>query len=150
MKKEAFTLLELIFVVMLIGILSGIGFYSFKPHYLRNDINFVLMKLEETRYQGMDYDKSRLSSGDSTGCISIDALNKSDDAAYKFHSTLKNRPFEVLCFDTLGRDHNGTQDSNTTTIDSLVHQNLTLVYGYNGEEANISIDYLSGNIRIIR
>jgi len=148
MRKKAFTLLELIFVIIIIGVLSGVAFRSFKPHYLRSDVNFVLMKLEDTRYKAMGYDKL-LAQSDvnySIGCIDIDDLNKTDDAAYAFRSALKNRPFDVICFDTLGRAY---KDDNKTALNSLFSKDIVLTYRYNDtKEANVTIDHLSGAIRI--
>jgi len=153
MRKEAFTLIELIFVIVIIGILSTAALNSFKPHYLSNDMNFVLIKLEEIRYKAMGYNKAlpTLSSdiNYSIGCIDIDDINKTDNPAYKFHAIVQNRPFEVLCFDTLGREHNGTQDNNQTTLDSLMAHDINLTYKYNNnKKKSIIIDYLTGAIRI--
>jgi len=147
MKKRAFTLLELIFVIVIIGVLSGVGFYNFKPHYLRNDINFVLMKLEQARYTAIGYDKSHPTSSSYIGCVTIDDLNKTDDPAYTFHSALQNKPFNLLCFDTLGKAHKNDEN---TTLNSLFSQDITLIYQYNAQETNITIDHLSGDIRIFR
>ncbi len=150
MKKEAFTLMELIFVIIIIGILSGIAISSFKPQHLRNDMNFVLMKLDGTRYKAMGYDKS-LPSSDlnySIGCINVDDLNQTDDSAYKFHSSLQNKPLNIICFDTFGRVHNGENDDNRTILDSLETNDINLTYEYNNKQKSIIIDHLSGNIRL--
>ena len=147
--KKAVTLIELIFVLVIIGILSGVAINSFKPHHLRNDINFVLMKLEQTRYKAMGYDKS-LPSSDinySIGCIEVDDLNQSDDSAYTFHANLQNKPLNVICFDLFGRVHDGDVDENKTTLDSLQNQDINLTYQYNDEQKSIIIDYLTGHIR---
>jgi len=153
MKTKAFTLLELIFVIIIIGILVGIGFYYFKPHYLQNDKGFLELRLNTVRYEGLNYDKRGAPSADmnySIGCIA-----KSDffttrttiDKHYKAHATPTLTPDEnILCFDTLGRLHNGT-DNNKTTQSSLLSSNVVITLDYNNEEKNITIDYFSGDLR---
>ena len=159
MKKEAFTLLELIFVIVIIGVLSSVAVSSFKPHHLRHDVDFVLMKLEETRYQAMGYDKSlpALSSAVnySIGCINIADLNDTSDKdtgakAYKFYSHFdsdNSSSPDIICFDTLGRVHAGEDDANKTELSSLRPADVNLTYTYNSKEGNITIDHFTGYIR---
>ncbi len=153
MIKKAYTLVELIFVIVIIGILSGVGFYSFKPHYLQNDYDFVKLKLNTVRYEGLNYDKRISSLGNvdySIGCIAKDDLLSADgtiDKQYKAHAKLTLNPNEdTLCFDTMGRLYNGT-DNNKSTLHSRLQQNLIIQLQYNNEENNITIDYLSGYLR---
>ncbi len=56
MKRNAFSLLELIFVIVLIGVISGIGFYMSRPDYSRQDAQYTLLKLKEARYRALGYD----------------------------------------------------------------------------------------------
>lgn len=157
--KTAFTLLELIFVIVIVGILSGVAFYSFKPHYLRSDINFVLMKLEQTRYEAMGYDKS-LPAADtnlSIGCITVADLSdtnntKTNATPYKFHADFDASKSSIsssdtICFDTFGRVHTGI-DANKATLSTLSSDDINLTYIYNGKEGNLSIDHLTGYIHI--
>jgi len=153
MKKEAYTLLELIFVIIIIGILVGTGFYYFKPHYLQNDKDFLELQLNRVRYEGLNYDKRNPSS---TGMdYSIGCIAKSDffishstiDKHYKKHATVTLTPDEnTLCFDTLGRLHKGT-DGNKTTQSSLLSSDIVITLKYNNEEKNITIDHISGDLR---
>ncbi len=152
MIKKAYTLIELIFVIVIIGILSGVGFYYFKPHYLQNDYDFVKLKLNTVRYEGLNYDKRVPSEtmNYSIGCIAKDDLLSADgtiDKHYKAHALLTLTPDEsVLCFDVFGRLYNGT-DGNKTTQSSRLSQNLIIQLNYNNEEKNITIDCLSGYLR---
>jgi prepilin-type N-terminal cleavage/methylation domain-containing protein len=154
MKKEAFSLLELIFVLVIIGVLSGVGLYSFKPHYLRDDTNFVLLKLQDTKYKALSYDKS-LNDGDingSIGCIDLQKLNdvydkKTKSNNYKFHSTITPpSDLNILCFDTYGRIYNGENDDNATTLESLIYNNVIITLDYGNEEKNITIMTHTGYI----
>jgi len=153
MKTQAYTLLELIFVIIIIGILAGTGFYYFKPHYLQNDRDFLELQLNTVRYEGLNYDKR---SPSSTGMdYSVGCIAKSDfftprttiDKHYKVHAALTLTPNEnILCFDTLGRLHSGT-DANKTTQSSLFSSDVVITLRYNNEEKNITIDHISGDLR---
>ncbi len=103
--KNAYTLVELIFVIVIIGILSGVGFYSFDPHYLRNDAHMIAMKIEQTRYQAIHFDKSFGEENSSIGCIDIVNLKNAQstiDQNYKFHSDISPESGSI-CFDIFGR-----------------------------------------------
>jgi len=126
MMKKAYTLVELIFVIVIIGILSGVGFYSFDPHYVRNDANIVLMKLEKSRYEAMHYDKRLADSNtkSSVGCIDLSTLKDTNsstiDQNYKFHSDITPNT-GTICFDIFGRSKS-ENDENIT----ISYQNKTV------------------------
>ncbi len=152
--KRAVTLLELVLVLVLIGILSAIGIYSYHPNYLTQDSHFVLMQLLKTKYQGINYDKRyKFMSTDlntSIGCIDLndEEWNKTANRLhYKLHSTIHNiSGHGVLCFDRYGRavfDDNLTKNPETTKRDIL---QLT----YRGNELNLSILPVSGYVIINR
>ena len=152
MKTKAFTLIELIYVIVIIGILVGTGFYYFKPHYLQNDRNFLELQLNTVRYEGLNYDK-RSPSADvnySIGCIAKSDFFTSRstvDKHYKKHATVTLTPDEsILCFDTLGQLHTGS-DANQTEKDSLSSSDIVITLDYNHEEKNITIDHISGDLR---
>jgi len=152
MKTKAFTLIELIYVIVIIGILAGTGFYYFKPHYLQNDRDFLELQLNTVRYEGLNYDKrSPSASMDySVGCIAQSDFftpHSTIGKHYKKHATFTLTPDEnILCFDTIGHLHNGT-DTNKTTQISLLSSDVVITLRYNNKEKNITIDHFSGDLR---
>ncbi len=135
--KRAFTILELILVMVIIGVLGAMAVYSYKPHYLAQDAEFVRMQLLKAQYRGISFDNRWLSSGTPVGCIALDAASLKKLASqehYKFHSSVSS-DYRTLCFDYLGRPH---LDDNRTRPASLATQKtkiLTLTY------KNSSIDF---------
>jgi len=145
--RKATTLIELIFVVVIIGILSGVAYYNFKPNHLRDDVNYVVLKLNEVRYQGINYDKRLSSLGsvdNSIGCIDISTLNENNNTStksndYKFYSNISFSPNgTTLCFDIYSKP---TLDGTNTDI------NITL--SYSGKNKTININKTTGYIRIL-
>ena len=146
--KRAFTLIELIFVMIIFGVLATIGIYSFKPKNLQNDVNYVYMKIQEARYQGINYDKAGLTQANTIGCIDL-TQNALEDMAKKDRYTIKSdiQSFvTTLCFDSFGRPH---IDDNLTTPSSLVTQKrqLLTLQGRN-RSAKISVLPQSGYVII--
>lgn len=160
MKHLGFTLLELIFIIVIIGILSGVAFYSFKPNYLHDDTANVLMQLEVAHYQGIDYDKAINALGNydsSNGCIDLTKMDRnttllSNTRDYKFHSSITITPenLNILCFDKFGRTFDGEQDDNTTDIErSLLHNDTNITLTYRNKQISILIDHKSGHPRVL-
>ena len=84
MKRNAFSLIELIFVIVLIGIMSGIGFYMSQPDYARQDAQYTLLKLKEARYRALGYDAL-----DNAGCVTLTqaALSSNETPRHEIKST---------------------------------------------------------------
>ncbi len=153
--KKAFTLVELITALIIVGILSSIAFYSIKPDYLKNDTNYVFMKLENARYSAIGYDKRVSSLGDlnsAIGCVDFNKLSEIDDKTksknYVFNSTL-NYTLDILCFDSAGRLYDGSIDNNMTTLDSLIQSNVIININYKDKNSTIKIYPFSGYIEIL-
>lgn len=142
---RAFTLLELVFVIVIISILSAVGAYYMKPNYLRNDTNFVLMKIKDVKYKAIGYSKELPGLGDinySVGCIDINDLNDTENSHYKFHSTISVSPsMNTLCFDQYGRLH---KDNNTSSLSSILNKNVIITLTYNSKNSTIKIYPISG------
>lgn len=129
MKKlnmtKAFSMIELIFVIILISVLAGIG-SAFIPSYtLINDTNFVLQKLQEKQKNAINYDTNNFDGSSAwknhivdsfdynQTCLKLekDSLNTIENSSnsqkkYEIKSII-GVPFssKILCFDFLGRPY---------------------------------------------
>lgn len=133
MRKYGFTLIELIFVIILMGVLTGIGFYMSQPDVTKQDAQYTLLKLKEARYRAIGYETedSNCSNG---GWITLTktALSTASDNNDSMHREIKSddplmtpaltNADKILCFDSLGRPHDG----NTTSLGSLLWSPLDI------------------------
>ncbi len=138
--RHAFSLIELIFVIVLIGVISGIGFYMSRPNYARQDAQYTLLKLKEARYRAIGYDAY-----DPSGCVTLTpaALSNSDESPrHDIKSTMTITPNTVstVCFDALGRPHNG----NLVTLTSLLRTEVTILFQNSDKNSTIRIFPQSG------
>ncbi|MDD3325268.1 MAG: type II secretion system protein [Sulfurospirillaceae bacterium] len=116
--KKAFTLIELIFTIVLMGALLGIGTLFIPDNRLLNDTNYVVVKVKERQKNAIGYDRGvfggnpwqlpvKDSSDFNLTCIRFDKdyLEKSDKAQHSMYSQISISPDvnKTLCFDELGR-----------------------------------------------
>lgn len=136
MKKHAFSLIELIFVIVLIGVISGIGFYMSRPDYARQDAQYTLLKLKEARYRALGYDAL-----DNAGCVTLTqaALSSNETPRHEIKSTITLTPnITTVCFDGMGRPHSG----NSVTLNSLLPNELNI--NFKNSDKNATIRLFSG------
>jgi prepilin-type N-terminal cleavage/methylation domain-containing protein len=142
--RKAFTLLEIIFVLVIIGIMAGVGSLMFKTNYLLNDTNFIVSKIREAQYKGIGYEHNGFGSEDSSpdydrGCIYLNDANLSA-SDYKLHVTLGGYlKDKTLCFDSKGRPHEGD-----FTKASLLREQKVLNLVNKSKMASISIEPVTG------
>lgn len=132
--KKAFNLIELIFVILIIGLLVGIGVYSFKPNHQRNDTRMLAMQLQKARYQGINYYQKRFDSG--IGCLKPAALSIKN---YTFKSRIDPKGFQTICFDYLGRVYLDGQRAK---------DQVQIELSYRSKTATIQIDPKTGYVII--
>ncbi len=119
--KNAFSLIELIFVIALIAILSGIGFSYTKSDYLQKDGEFILLKIKQARFNAIGNDDD----ANDKACITLtkSALeNTTKQNPYSLHvnirikSPINFNSEKKLCFDNIGRPHNGNINPNLNSV----------------------------------
>lgn len=145
--RKAYTLLELIFVIVVIGILAGVASTTYKEDYLKNDINFIALKIKEAQYRGIGYEHKVFGTDDApvdyiNGCIRLEKAALEDKAtdgntAYKLH--VDDFDEGILCFDAKGRPHDN--DFSPGTLRSV---KKVIDLSYNGDTKSITVSAVSG------
>lgn len=149
MKNRAFSLIELIFVIIIIGVLSGISFYISQPEYTHQDAQYTLLKLKEARYNAIGYDGLK---DDQCVILTKESLSSAESPAHTIKSTIELGSVSTsanpilhsianatVCFDALGRVHEGKD----ITLLSLVQSNSDIQFK-NGDK-NSTIRLFSGS-----
>lgn len=147
MRKHAFTLIELIFVIIIMGILTGIGFYLSRPNYAKQDAQYTLLKLKEARYRATGYEGQNTNCSEG-GWITLDkaALNSASDNQGSTHHEIKSEikisdnTITTICFDSLGRPH----DANNTALSTLLQQPIDINFTNNDKNSTIKLFPQSG------
>ncbi len=134
MKKYGFTLIELIFVIILMGVLTGVGFYMSQPDATKQDAQYTLLKLKEARYRAIGYETGDGSCSEAGWIVLNEGnLSSNESPTHTIKSEIKlptittlanttpHKP-ETVCFDSLGRPHDG----NSTSLVSLIRNPLDI------------------------
>ncbi|GAX87076.1 conserved hypothetical protein [Lebetimonas natsushimae] len=145
---RAFSLIELIFVLVIMGILAFVGM-QFIPNETPLSDAEILKKLilnKKTNALGYKiYGENndtciRLSKGD------INNEEKLSRVKYKFKSSIKINGLssDLLCFDYKGRPYDGEVDEK---MKNLLRNFVTITLNYKNKEKNLTIYPMSGDIR---
>ncbi len=149
LARRAFTMVELIFVIILIGILSYIGKNFLPDNRLLNDTNFITMKIKQKQKNALNYDTVGFSKPwskvNTSTCIDLNITKlESEDSKsqkpHKFSSTLNVDGNATLCFDNFGRPYEGEHIL-------LKDLDMNLTYKPN-EFKTISVEPMSGYVII--
>lgn len=145
--KKAFTLVELIFIIVIIGILAGVASSVFKSDYLSNDADFILAKIKQAQYKGIGYEHNGFGTQSAVadynnGCINLEKISLQESSTDgKLTYALHVDAFDAgtICFDSKGRPHN----SDFRSV-NLLNDKKVITLSYNGETKNIFILATSG------
>ena len=145
--KKAFTLLELIFVIVVIGIIAGVASSTYRPEYLKNDVKYIALKIKKTQYKAIGYEHKVFGTNNApfdynNGCIRLEKTaleEKSVDgkAPYRLHVDAFDAG--TLCFDSKGRPHD--DDFTPSTLRSA---KKVIDLSYNANTESITVHEISG------
>lgn len=130
MMKNAFSLIELIFVIVLMGVLAGIGFYMSRPDPTRTDAQYTLLQLKEARYRAIGYETEDENICSEGGWVQLAEASLENDGSISKHDIKSAISPDglTICFDSLGRPH----DENKTSLDSLLRVPLDINFTTKG------------------
>ncbi len=147
--KKAFSLLELIFVIVIIGIMAGLGSGSIKTNHLLNDSHYIIGKIREAQYEGIGFEHQNFDGSfiaNTKGCVTLtpaflDGNASKAQVKYSLHVSIDHSALntDTLCFDTKGRPHDGNFAQNT-----LFTEQKVLILTYNTKSVSISIEPITG------
>ncbi len=145
---KSFTLIELIFVIIIMGILSFIAISYIPDNTLSDDTKALenLIKLKETYALG--YEANMNDENDKKKvCITFDKnyINNEENNSkirYYIKSSISSN-IQTVCFDKFARPF---EDSVDETDQNLLHKNVKILLKYKNKEKNIIIHKITGYI----
>jgi Tfp pilus assembly protein FimT len=150
---KGWTLIELIFIILIVGILSIIGMNSIPDNTLLNNTNFLYNKILEKKANAIGFE-ANMNNNEENRSVCITFTNewiKNDENYSKIKFDLSNRisidsTVKTVCFDYLGRPYNGAVDLNT--LNNLLYNevNVTLKNDVDNKEKIITIFPISGYV----
>lgn len=143
---RAFTLIELIFVLVLIGILTFIGISYMPDNTLNDDTKALknLINLKESTALGYEADMNNEEEKKKV-CITFDkdSLNNEENSSkirYFFKSSISSN-YNTICFDKFGRVFHDEIDNKD---ENLLNENVTITLQYKNKTKNITIHSITG------
>ena len=151
--KRAFSMVELIFIIVLMGILAKIASSYMPDNRLLSDTNYISMKIKEQQRNAIGYDNSQFGSNQywtipilyshnfNLTCIETSRAyfeSLDHEKSYKFTLTFDNNT--TFCFDSLGRPYGAAGQ--------LFRGDMDINVTYNNKKSRISVLPISGYVII--
>jgi len=147
---RAFTLIELIFTIAIMGILTVVGL-SFLPNETPLSDAEILKKVILTKKTNAFGYKSFSDNNDSCITLTKDNINAEENSSkikYRFKSLISviglNNSDKLLCFDYLGRPYDGVVEKN---LSNILHTYVIIILNYHNKEMNLTLFPISGYVR---
>ncbi len=155
--KKAFTLIELVFVIVLIGIISAVAITAVPNTRALSDAKFIKSQIMQTRFTAMgDYRLDQSTAFQADKCIIINAANLDQNS-----TTSGGKPYQLgqntvintnvpnpptLCFDWMGRPY--VNNLNRINRLDVLGQNADINVTAQGRSVLISVYPYSGYVTI--
>lgn len=149
--RKGFTLTELIFIIVILGILSGAAVMSIPDNRLMTDLNFISAQIKKKQMDAFIYDVYDFNDETwrdnfnektciNTANIKADEKNAKSARKYQIKSTLTAAK---ICFDSLGRPY-----LDNYQLNNLIKTPILLDIKYKSTTRKIKIMPYSGSIMI--
>ncbi len=153
--RRAFTLIELIFVVLLVGLLGAVGSSLYRPDRVLADTNYIAAKLMQSRFEAIGYDHRNFDGtfdSSTIGCLSLSKSSLDDPAAqaggYRVAKdtiiTVSGLTGNAICFDEKGYPHDGDFSDS-----SMLHRRVDINVSNSKKSYVITVMPFSGYVKIL-
>jgi len=157
---KAFTLIELIFVILILALMSTVAVYYIPDNTLNENVKVLRDKILQKRSNAINFFAK--DNENNLTCIEFDInkLNEDENSSrVNFHfskritikvsgcdsvSGIDIETNKTACFDTFGRVFVGNVDDK---LENLCHNNINISLSYKGKEKNLTIYSISGVVK---
>jgi len=158
---KAFTLIELIFVILILALMSAVAVYYIPDNTLNENIKILKDKILEKRSNAINFISKNEEMNLTCIEFNITKLNQDENnsrVTFRFSKRItislsgcrnsNNINFEnnkTICFDRFGRPFVGAVDDK---LGNLCHNNANILLKYKSKDQNITVYSISGAVRI--
>jgi len=146
--KKAFSMIELIFIIIILGVLGATIKMNMPDNRLLSDRNFILQKIKEKQmyalsYDNFDYKNSKFIDGRTCIAINRDSINSIEKKSkktkrYLISSKTTISPDDLnICFDNFGRPYK---------LNNFLKMPIELNISYKSKIKTVNIMPYSGQI----
>lgn len=146
--RKAFSMIELIFIIVILGVLATAMKMNMPDNRLLTDTNFITQQIKAKQIYALSYDNFNYTTQafiDDKTCVYInkDALNLDEK------NSTKSNPYQIssktiitpndlnICFDNFGRPYN---------VNNFINMSILFNIAYKDRNKTINIMPFSGNV----